>query len=70
MLYTMERSYSGMNSAYYVGMESAFYCPPERFESSDLKEFLAGNASRNFAHAVTVEHGSNATCGDARCQGW
>ncbi|DBA75818.1 TPA: hypothetical protein ACH3X1_010223 [Trebouxia sp. C0004] len=38
----MERSYSGMNSAYYVGMESAFYCPPEKFTSSDLKEFLSG----------------------------
>jgi len=39
----MERSYSGMNSAYYVGMESAFYCPPEKFTSSDLKEFLSGD---------------------------
>ncbi|KAA6425109.1 MAG: hypothetical protein FRX49_05283 [Trebouxia sp. A1-2] len=38
----MERSYSGMNSAYYVGMESAFYCPPEKFTSSDLKEYLSG----------------------------
>ncbi|KAL0048937.1 hypothetical protein WJX82_002776 [Trebouxia sp. C0006] len=40
--HTMERSYSGMNSAYYVGMESAFYCPPEKFTSSDLKEYLSG----------------------------
>jgi len=32
-----------MNSAYYVGMESAFYCPPEKFTSSDLKEFLSGD---------------------------
>lgn len=39
----MERSYSGMNSAYYVGMESAFYCPPEKFTSSDLKEYLSGD---------------------------
>lgn len=35
-----------MNSAYYVGMESAFYCPPEKFTSSDLKEYLSGDRLR------------------------
>ena len=39
----MERSYSGMNSAYYVGIQSVYHSDPEESLHGSEKAFEGGN---------------------------